>query len=347
MTFSRRSFLPLSLTLPAFAQSYLSSPRRALTAPELKDAPDEWIERSLLWVEDMLARTPQYRLLAGRLATPETAIHRAALIRLDDLLHIESAPAKPLIQNWYRQRMAATARRAAARSRERRIIKLYDQGWFIETPTSRFVIDLVGGPPGNPDFRMDAATMDLFADSADALFISHYHNDHADPEIAQRFYDRNKPVIAPADVFRNNSDLQKRLTVLERSTTKVHQVGPLPVIAFPGHQGANIINNCYLIKVPGGPTILHTGDQSNDADFAFLDEIHKSHKVDALLPNCWTNSPLRLVDGVKPVITLPGHENEMAHTVPHREDWTQTFTRFEGCSSLLLPLCWGEEIVFV
>jgi hypothetical protein len=53
------------------------------------------------------------------------------------------------------------------------------------------------------------------------------------------------------------------------------------------------------------------------------------------------------VDGVKPAITLPGHENEMAHTVPHREDWTQTFTRFEGCSSLMLPLGWGEKLVFV
>ncbi len=342
---SRRALL--HLPLPLFAQSYLSSPRRALTAPELKDAPDEWIERSLAWVEDMLARVPRYQLLAGRLTPPEAALHRAALIRLDDILHIESAPAKPLIHAWYRSRMAACAKRAATRFPGRRIIRLYDQGWFLETPTTRTAIDLVGGPPGNPGFRMDDASLDLFADSADALFISHWHNDHADPEVARRFLARNKPVVAPADVFRNLPELQKQLIVLERSTTIEHTVGRLKVTVFPGHQGKTVINNCYCLRPPDGPTVLHTGDQSNDDDFTWLDVVHKTHRVDALLPNCWTNSPLRLVDGVKPVITLPGHENEMAHTVPHREDWTQTFTRFEGCSSLMLPLCWGEELVFV
>jgi hypothetical protein len=123
-------------------------------------------------------------------------------------------------------------------------------------------------------------------------------------------------------------------------------VGRLKVTVFPGHQGKTVINNCCCLRPPDGPTVMHTGDQSNDDDFNWLDAVHKMHRVDALLPNCSTNSPLMLVDGVKPVFTLPGHENEMAHTVPHREDWTQTFTRFEGGSSLMLPLCWGEELVF-
>ncbi|MCX6610506.1 MAG: MBL fold metallo-hydrolase [Acidobacteria bacterium] len=338
LLFSRRSALAM------FAQSYLSSPRRALTAPELLDAPDEWITRSLSWVEDMLARQPQYNFSAGKLQTPEAALHRAALIRLDDVLHIDSAPDKALIHDWYRNRMLATAKRIA--NTKATVTKLYDHGWFVQTPSTRFAIDLVGGAPRNAKFQMSEEALDLFVKSADALFISHWHSDHADPVVARKFLAHNKPVVAPADVFRDEPDLQKRLTVPERSLTKASTFGKLSVIAFPGHQGKDVINNCYLFRSAEGLTIQHTGDQSNDDDFAWIDQIHKSHRVDIFLPNCWTPQPLRFCAGVKPKLILPGHENEMAHTVPHREDWTQTFTRFEGCQGLMLPLCWGEEVIY-
>jgi L-ascorbate metabolism protein UlaG (beta-lactamase superfamily) len=344
--YSRRAALALFAAAPVLGQKYLSSPRRALTAPELLDAPDEWIERSLAWVEDMLARRPQYALAAGKLTVPEEAVHRAALIRLDDILHIDSAPAKPILHAWYRKRMLAAATRAAITANGNRIIKLYDHGWHVQTPTTRFAIDLVGGAPGNANFRMSEEAIDLFVQSSDALFISHFHNDHADPVVARKFLAQNKPVIAPSDVFRNDQVLQNKLTVPERSTTKTQTFGKLSVIPFPGHQGKDIINNCYLIKTPENLTLLHTGDQSNDGDFAWIDTIHQSHNVHVFLPNCWTPQPLRFTAGVKPTLILPGHENEMAHTVPHREDWTQTFTRFEGATGHMLPLCWGEEVLY-
>jgi L-ascorbate metabolism protein UlaG (beta-lactamase superfamily) len=340
---TRRSLLH-ALPLPVLAQSYLSSPRRALTAPELQDAPGEWIERSLAWVDDMLARTPSWQLQSSGLAPVEPSVHRAALIRLDDILHIDSAPAKPLIQQWYRKLMERTSHSCARRSGRRRIVKLYDHGWFIETPSARFAIDLVGGAPGISGFQMSAEARVRFADSADALFISHWHSDHADPEIARLFLARKKPVVAPADVFRDVPELQKQLTVLPRDSARAQTLLNLRVHVHPGHQGRDVINNCYRIEAPGGFSLLHTGDQSNDEDFSWIDTLHRLHPVDLFLPNCWTPQPLRFVAGVKPRLTLPGHENEMAHTVPHREDWTQTFTRFEGCSSLLLPLCWGEEV---
>ncbi|MFN8811576.1 MAG: MBL fold metallo-hydrolase [Acidobacteriota bacterium] len=339
-----RRMLLQALPLPVLAQSYLSSPRRALTAPELKDAPDEWIERSFAWVDDMLARTPSWQLEATRLTPPETALHRAALIRLDDILHIDSAPAKPLVQQWYRRRMEQTSLNCARRTSRRRIVKLYDHGWFIETPSARFAIDLVGGAPRNAGFQMSPEARLRFADAADALFISHWHSDHADPEVARLFLARNKPVVAPADVFRDIPELQKQLTVLPRGSASAQSLLNLRVHVHPGHQGRDVINNCYRIESPGGFSVLHTGDQSNDDDFNWIDTLHSRHSVDLFLPNCWTPQPLRFVSGVKPRLTLPGHENEMAHTVPHREDWTQTFTRFEGCSSLVLPLCWGEEV---
>src|SRR6476646_1439941 len=95
----------LLVAATAFAQnaekpakpSFISSPRRLLTAPELTDAPDEWIDRSLQWVNYILRTFPP--------ALEEAPVRRAALIRLDDILHIESAPRKAIVQRYYRERL--------------------------------------------------------------------------------------------------------------------------------------------------------------------------------------------------------------------------------------------------
>ncbi|MCP5113721.1 MAG: hypothetical protein GY953_23040, partial [bacterium] len=102
--------------------SYVSSPRRLFTAPELLDAPDEWIERSLEWADAMLGQFPP--------AVIEHPVRRAALIRLDDVLHIESAPRKPLVQEFYRARLEkAVTEIEGTRVREgMRIWKLYNHG---------------------------------------------------------------------------------------------------------------------------------------------------------------------------------------------------------------------------
>ena len=345
-TISRRAAFSVCAAAPLLAQKYLSSPRRALTAPELLDAPDEWIVRSLAWVDDMLARRPRYHFAGHELLGGEETVHRAALIRLDDILHIETAPSKPVIHQWYQKRMLDAAKRAATKPTGNRIIKLYDHGWHVQTASTRFAIDLVGGAPRINGFQMTEEAMDLFVKASDALFISHFHNDHADPVVARKFLAQNKPVVAPSDVFRQDPELQKKLTVPERSTTAVATYGKLSVISYPGHQGKDVINNDYLFKTAEGLNLLHTGDQSNDDDFAWIDQIHQSHRVHVFLPNCWTPEPLRFAKGVRPALILPGHENEMAHTVPHREDWTQTFTRFEVAEGLMLPLCWGEEVLY-
>jgi L-ascorbate metabolism protein UlaG (beta-lactamase superfamily) len=318
-----------------------------LTAPELKDAPDEWIERSLAWVDDMLTRREEYRF-GERLEPAEDPVHRAALIRLDDILHIESAPSKPLVQAWYKQRMAKALARLERAPKMRagvRITKLYDHGFLVDHSKGSFAIDLVRGMPQGTAFHMDNSTLDGFLQRVDSMFVSHFHADHADPEVARRLYAAAKPVLAPPDVFREVPELQRKLTLLERSTTARYRTGELEVMALPGHQGKPVTNNCWVVKVPGGTTIMHTGDQSNDDDFAWLDRVHETVQVDVLLPNCWTPQPLRMAKGVKPKLIVPGHENEMGHTVPHREDWTQTFDRFHGVDATMLPLCWGESVL--
>ncbi len=328
------------LAAPALGQSYLSSPRRALTAPELREAPEEWIDRSLRWVNDMLDQ--------HRPSVPEHPVRRAALIRLDDILHIEAAPAQKLLQDWLRARMdnAAQEIEAARVSQGARIWKLYNHTFFIKTASSAFVYDLVPGPPKIPAMAMTPAALEKIVRAADALFVSHWHDDHANAAVGEMFFAQNKPVLGPPDIWRDKPELRAKLISPERSTTKLHRAGRLEYFALPGHQGEPITNNCNLVKTPEGFTFLQTGDQSNESDFAWIDEIHRSKSVDVLFPNCWTPQPLRLVAGVKPRLIVPGHENEMAHTVPHREDWTQTYNRFHGAAAPLLVLGWGESYLY-
>ncbi|MBI4875281.1 MAG: MBL fold metallo-hydrolase [Acidobacteria bacterium] len=320
---------------------YLSSPRRAFTAPELRDAPDEWIDRSLKWADDILDRYPP--------AVPEHPVRRAALIRLDDVLHIESAPRKPLVQQFYRARIEKAVREIERTrvTEGMRIWKLYNHGFFVRTAGVSFAIDIVPGT-NERGFSVDAPALERVADQADAFFISHLHGDHANQAVARLFLARGKPVVAPEGLWAGQAEFSKALLYPKRSTTLVHEIPiqsgrkTLKLVAYPGHQGASPIVNVNLVTTPEGFTILHTGDQSG-GDFDWIDRIGAGHKVDVLMPNCWTTDIQRMARGVNPKLILTGHENEMGHTVDHREDYTQTYNHLFGTPYPFLVLGWGES----
>jgi len=326
---------------------YLSSDRRALTAPELRDAPDEWIERSLAWADDMLR---EYRP-----AMVEHPVRRAALIRLDDVLHIESAPEKPLVQKFYRARIE----RAVAEIENTRVAsgariwKLYNHGWFVRTPSVSVAFDIVPGTR-TPGFAVDAQVLARIAAQADAMFISHMHGDHASQAVAGMFLDRKKPVVVPEGLWQGQ-EIAGRLTVPQRSTTTVHSLAlaggrSVKYVAYPGHQGRSPINNVHLVTTPEGFTVVQTGDQSGaegpGSDFDWIAHIGRDHRVDVLLPNCWTTGIDRVARGVNPAVILPGHENEMGHTVDHREDYTQTYNRLFGSRYPFVVMAWGESFQY-
>jgi L-ascorbate metabolism protein UlaG (beta-lactamase superfamily) len=233
-----------------------------------------------------------------------------------------------------------------------RIWKLYNHGFLVRTPSVTWTHDLVPGPPRIEGFRVSPELVGRLAAQSDATFISHLHNDHANEEVASAFLERGKPVLAPEGLWKDNPNFATKLTYPKRSTTELTRVRvqkgerTLDVVAYPGHQGAAILNNVHLVRSPGGFTTVQTGDQSNIGDFEWLAQIGAQHKIDVLLPNCWTTDIQRLARGANPRFILTGHENEMAHTVPHREDYTQTWTRLNGSAYPLLLMTWGESYTF-
>jgi L-ascorbate metabolism protein UlaG (beta-lactamase superfamily) len=325
---------------------YLSSARRALTAPELLDAPDEWIDRSLRWAGDILDSYPP--------ALIENPVRRTALIRLDDILHIDSAPRKPLVQQFYRARMERAVKKIEQTqlTKGMRIWKLYNHGFFVRTSTVSFSFDIVPGTNA-PGFSVDAQLLERLADQSDVAFISHLHGDHASQLVAKQFLARNKPVVAVEGLWSNDPALSKDLTYLKRSTTVVHEVlvqnsrRALQVVAYPGHQGESLSVTLYLVITPDGFTVVHTGDQSGPetpgSDFDWIAQIGSQHDVDVLMPNCWTTDIKRVARGVNPKLIIIGHENEMGHSVDHREDYTQTYNHLFGTRYAFIVMGWGES----
>jgi hypothetical protein len=157
-------------------------------------------------------------------------------------------------------------------------------------------------------------------------------------------------------LFREQADLSAYLTVLERSLHTVHTLAikdgqaRLQVVAFPGHQGPPVLDNVTLVRTPEGFSTLHTGDQSGaegeGTDFDWLAQIGHYQQVDVLLTNGWANDLHRIVRGVNPCLVIPGHQNEMTHPVPHREEYTQDYERMFGLYYPFIVMAWGESYLY-
>ena len=344
-----RFLLFILLVTSVFAQPakpYLSSPRRAFTAPELKDAPDEWIARSFAWADDMFRTYPP--------AVPEHPARRAALVRLDDILHIQTAPDKPIVQRFFHAQVTRGVEEIekTTLTRGARLWKIYSHSWIVRTPSVTVAFDLVPGPPRNEGFALPPAVLERLVRQSDVLFISHLHSDHANKAVARMFLQQGKKVVASEGLWKDDPEFAGRLIYPQRSADTVHHLtvregGPkIRYVAYPGHQGKAPINNNHLVITPESFTVMHTGDQSSDdndwSDFAWISSVGFQHKVDVLLPNCWTTDIQRMARGVNPKLILTGHENEMSHTVDHREDYTQTYNHLFGTAYPFVVMSWGE-----
>ena len=296
---------------------------------------------------------------------PEPAARRSALLLLDGVLHDVYAPQRTPVQLFFKTLMGKAIEEIEQTeiATGARIWKLYDHGFVIRTKTVTIGFDLIRGESARAEgFPVSEDIMDRLIKQCDVLFISHYHGDHAEEWVAQSFIDQGKPVVAPPGVWKDKS-INKSITHLERVP---HTLQTLPVqggkqklkvVVYPGHQGENIENNVSLVITPEGLSFSHMGDQSNSDDFEWIDEVGNNHDVDVLLPNCWTTDIVRVASGFNPTLIITGHENEMGHTIDHREPYWLTYQRREGSDRFggtrgigydtpLILMTWGESYLY-
>jgi L-ascorbate metabolism protein UlaG (beta-lactamase superfamily) len=229
-----------------------------------------------------------------------------------------------------------------------RIWKIYNHGFVVRTRSVTFAFDVVQARRvGVPGFVIPDDLAARLVAQCDALFRSHMHSDHVEPELAALFAAAGKPVVGPPGIPGASASGEK-LVRPERDATKstVLKLGDaeveVEVVCFPGHQ-ADMPNNIYAVTTREGITVMHTGDQSSRDDLAWIDGVGKAHQIDVLLPNCWTNDLPRMVKGVRPKLLITGHENELAHEVRKREPFWKTYQLKEKVDAPLIPIAWGES----
>mgnify|MGYP001205353268 FL=1 len=283
-------------------------------------------------------------------ALPEPAQRRTALLLLDAVLHDADAPKRAPVQEFFQRRMAQAVLEIEQTRVERGAIiwKLYDHAFVVRTRTVTLAFDLTRAhSAGVAEFAMPDALAARFASPCDALFISHLHGDHADDWVAQQFISQGKPVVVPAELW-SDMPFHGKLRHLSANSNQTHalpvQEGrqTLDVVVFPGHQGTAIVNHVFWVRTPEGLSFCHLGDQSNTEDFVWIDCLADHGPLDILFPNCWTPDPLRVIRGAKPALVIPGHENELGHSIDHREPYWLTYERFAGAAAPCVVMTWGE-----
>ena len=279
---------------------------------------------------------------------------RSAFLLLDNVFHDPEAVNYEAVSQFFlrRTQAAAAALQDAPPAQGARIWKLYNHGFIVCSATATVAFDIISGQHFNNEaFRLPEAVVDAFADQCDALFISHWHRDHADFVVAQAFIDRGKPVVLPQG-FWNEEPIAAQLTRFERDASTVHALPVregsvlLDVVVYPGHQGEDTLNNITLVRFPDGFTVAHTGDQSNLRDFKWMDAIKQRHRVDVLLPNCWTPAMPRMIAGFDPEVVILGHENELGHTIDHREPYWLNARRLGEATVRAVAMTWGESYAY-
>ena len=325
--------------------------------PRLSEIQNQFLDRQARTFLDLIDET--LRQYPPHLS--DQAERRLALFLLDGVLHDVYAPKRLPVQAFFHDRI----RRAAGQIENvtvedgAMIWKLYNHGFVIRTATVTFGFDLVRARlRRTEEFALSDKLMKRLVEQCDALFISHRHGDHADEWVAQAFLEQKKPVVAPPEVWQDRP-IHADMTHLKRESQTVQVLAiqngrrELRVVNYPGHQGARIENNVPLVFSPEGMSFCQMGDQSNGSDFTWIDSVGNNHRVDVLLPNCWTTDIVRTVRGFDPELVITGHENEMGHTIDHREPYWLTYERKVGSdrfggSRLIgydvpsLVMTWGE-----
>lgn len=224
-----------------------------------------------------------------------------------------------------------------------KIYKIYNHGFIIKSNSITFAFDLYrGNTMKNGNSLISDTIMQMLVEACDAMFLTHNHPDHIDPVVVKMFTEKGKPVIAPDNSLVGNDHIThiRSEDIIDKGLT----VGKykLKVTILPGHQ-SELINNIYVVTTPEGLTVAHTGDQYSKEDLDWLLDVNqKIPSLDVLLINCWANQLPETIDGFNPNLVLTGHENELGHTIDHREAYWLSYSILKEIKKPSSILAWGE-----
>ena len=243
-------------------------------------------------------------------------VRKLALYNLDAMLHETKYDHTEPFNNFVESRMKKLlADLDKPVKKGMKIYKVYNDGFIARTQSATIAFDVVRGAIQGKEIIPEKYIRQI-VDHCDILFITHNHGDHADPIVANLFIEAGKPVIAPTNVWKNNVSVQHlRSDKIIDKAIELKSGKKLQVKILPGHQ-SELMNIHQEIPRP-----------------------------DALLVNCWTNRMNDLIEGFAPKFVITGHENEMGHTIDHREAFWLTFQKMEEIERDYVVMGWGEWFI--
>lgn len=276
-----------------------------------------------------------------------TDVRKSALMHLDWIFHDprldSSEVTKQFLQGQVRDVVAGLQEPV---KKGVRIFKMYNHAFIVKSPTVTIAFDLTRAGQGNKPPMIPDALMDSVVKLCDVLFVSHIHGDHADAAVADLFLKNKKDIVATTGIWNNKgAGVQHfRSEDMLKETVKLASGKKLDVTIMPGHQD-DVPNNVYIVSTPEGTSIAHTGDQYNEND-VWVNTVKDHTKVDVLLVHCWAMPLERMVNGFNPKLVVSGHENEIVHSIDHREAYWLNYRRMAKVTKPIVYMTWGENFVF-
>jgi hypothetical protein len=280
---------------------------------------------------------------------PSTAYsleRRQALTLLDAVLHETKYDGSPLVKNFLCTRVGKVISdldQPLASENELKIYKVYNDGFLLRSGKTVIAVDLVrrGLIPDSLMLRL--------VERCDGLFVTHIHDDHCDDGVMNMFTAAGKPVYVVGNYvgackgtnlirFDGPKDLKMKL-----GGSKVK------VTVLPGHQD-DLLNNVYIFSMPGGRSVACLGDQYSEEDMAIMRKASEyAPDLDVLVINCWSNHFNEYVSGFSPKVIVTGHEDELGHSIDHREAFWLTYYKMEEVFKVSVPyviMAWGEAYAY-
>ncbi len=223
------------------------------------------------------------------------------------------------------------------------IYKLYNDAFIIRTKSVTVAFDLFRGGRANEKPLISDALINEIVNQCDIMFVTHAHGDHADKVVADMFTKTGKKIIVPTGLWEGVSPNIRQLRSDQILDEKI-ELGKnkvLQVKIIPGHQGA-LANNIYVVTTPEGFTVAHTGDHDTKADFDMIAKIKGRPSVDVLFTTCWFIPLEELVNLFDPQLLITGHENELNHSIDHRESYWLNDVRAAKVNQKKVFMTWGE-----
>jgi hypothetical protein len=263
-----------------------------------------------------------------------------ALYQLDGILHDTIYDHSFALQHYIELRMNKVIQSLSTPLiKGMKFYKIYNDGFIVRTPSVTIAFDL-NGKDGTliPD-----SLMRLLVGHCDMLFITHRHDDHADTHVTEMFAKAQKKIYGPTDLWPENkyiTHIRSEKLIDETITIGRHH---LKLCILPGFQD-DLLNNVYMVTFPEGYTVVHTGDQYDANVLSILKEMqHPMPKVDVLFIDCWIGVIQNFIEVFHPQLTVTGHENELGHTIDHREPFWLTYQKMAKIKTNSLIMSWGEE----